>query len=66
MQHFNICNITNWNIFNMLIRLRLRNEGLELLFFAVLLAVLTDTGAYYSGMLFGKNKLIPEISPKKQ
>ena len=51
--------------FNMLIRLRLRNEGLELLFFAVLLAVLTDTGAYYSGMLFGKNKLIPEISPKK-
>ncbi|MPN43894.1 Phosphatidate cytidylyltransferase [bioreactor metagenome] len=24
-----------------------------------------DTGAYFSGMLFGKRKLIPELSPKK-
>lgn len=28
-------------------------------------AWLTDTGAYFSGMLFGKHKLVPTISPKK-
>lgn len=26
---------------------------------------ITDTFAYFSGMLFGKHKLIPEVSPKK-
>ncbi len=28
-------------------------------------AWLSDTGAYFTGMLFGKKKLAPEISPKK-
>ncbi|MBR1779657.1 MAG: phosphatidate cytidylyltransferase [Clostridia bacterium] len=37
--------------------------------FYVLLALATpwmsDTGAYFSGKLFGKNKLCPDVSPKK-
>lgn len=28
-------------------------------------AWMTDTGAYFVGVFFGKNKLIPEVSPKK-
>ena len=28
-------------------------------------AWMTDTGAYFIGVLFGKHKLIPEVSPKK-
>ncbi len=32
---------------------------------ALSIAWLSDTGAYFSGKLFGKNKLCPEISPKK-
>lgn len=32
---------------------------------SVLLAVATDTGAYFTGVLIGKHKLAPEISPKK-
>lgn len=38
-------------------------------FFYILLALgggwLSDTGAYFTGNLFGKHKLAPEISPKK-
>ena len=46
----------------------LRNEGemgkyLYLLIF--LGAWMTDTGAYFVGVFFGKHKLIPEVSPKK-
>ena len=39
--------------------------GLAMVFVALIAAFLTDTGAYFSGFLFGKHKLIPEISPKK-
>ncbi|MCL1909619.1 MAG: phosphatidate cytidylyltransferase [Kiritimatiellaeota bacterium] len=31
----------------------------------ILLVKIGDTGAYFTGMRFGKRKLIPEISPKK-
>lgn len=41
------------------------NEGLFLLIFMFLAVVVTDIGAYYFGMKFGKHKLAPEISPKK-
>lgn len=37
-------------------------------FFAIMVFVgawMTDTFAYFSGRLFGKHKLIPEVSPKK-
>ena len=38
-------------------------RALALIPFAV--AFLSDSGAYFGGMLFGKHKLAPEISPKK-
>lgn len=39
--------------------------GYKLLFFSMVLVWLCDTGAYFSGMLFGKHPLAPHISPKK-
>lgn len=47
----------------------LREFGKEYGCFYVLLALciawLSDTGAYFCGKLFGRNKLCPDISPKK-
>lgn len=47
----------------------LRDFGREYgTFYAMLglaVAWMSDTGAYFSGKMFGKNKLCPEISPKK-
>ncbi|WP_047981239.1 phosphatidate cytidylyltransferase [Ornithinibacillus contaminans] len=40
-------------------------DGLAQIFFALLVIWATDTGAYFSGRAFGKNKLWPEISPNK-
>lgn len=40
-------------------------EGIVLCFGAVLCATLSDTFAYFFGMMFGKRKLCPQISPKK-
>ena len=42
-----------------------RSVGLEYVFFAIVVILMTDTGAYFSGNMFGKHKLIPEISPNK-
>ncbi|MBE6683363.1 MAG: phosphatidate cytidylyltransferase [Ruminococcaceae bacterium] len=39
--------------------------GLWAVAFVLLISWCTDTFAYFSGMLFGKKKLCPEISPKK-
>lgn len=39
--------------------------GLSLLLFVFLAVAMTDIGAYYFGMNFGKNKLAEVISPKK-
>jgi len=42
-----------------------RNAGLEFIIFALLIVWCTDSGAYFTGRKFGKNKLWPEISPNK-
>lgn len=42
-----------------------RNLGLELLIFLFLVTILTDTFAYITGRLIGKNKLLEEVSPNK-
>lgn len=43
----------------------LRLEGVEWIFFLYLCVWASDTTAYYVGKNFGKQKLYPEISPKK-
>ncbi|MFC0558573.1 phosphatidate cytidylyltransferase [Halalkalibacter alkalisediminis] len=40
-------------------------HGLYLVFFVLLLIWTTDSGAYFVGRKWGKNKLWPDISPKK-
>lgn len=41
------------------------SDGLFYVFLALLMAWMTDTGAYFVGTFFGKHKLCPRISPKK-
>ncbi|MBU5594992.1 phosphatidate cytidylyltransferase [Amphibacillus sp. MSJ-3] len=43
----------------------IQEVGLQYIFYGIVVILATDTGAYFSGSLFGKNKLWPEISPKK-
>lgn len=43
----------------------LRNEGIVLLLYLLLISIFTDTFAYFTGLLIGKNKLLSDISPKK-
>jgi phosphatidate cytidylyltransferase len=54
---------------SMSIFLVLRNsykyEGLFYIFLVFIGAWISDTGAYFTGILFGKHKLSPRISPKK-
>lgn len=42
-----------------------RSIGLELIVFLFLITIITDSYAYFSGRLIGKNKLLEVISPKK-
>ncbi|MBE6532367.1 MAG: phosphatidate cytidylyltransferase [Ruminococcaceae bacterium] len=42
-----------------------REVGVFVIVLVFLVSWACDTGAYFTGMLFGKHKLIPEISPKK-
>jgi len=42
-----------------------RERGLEYILFAMFLIWATDSGAYFIGKSYGKNKLWPEISPNK-
>lgn len=42
-----------------------REEGLAYVVYALVIVWTTDSGAYFIGRKLGKNKLWPEISPKK-
>ena len=41
------------------------DNGIALLFMALIGAYVTDTGAYFTGMAIGRHKLIPAVSPNK-
>lgn len=41
------------------------SEGAVLLLFSMLIVKITDTGAFFTGMVFGRHKMIPWLSPKK-
>ena len=51
--------------FSCLVATRAFEHGTFLLIMVVVVAFATDVFAYFSGMLFGKHKLIPAVSPKK-
>ena len=42
-----------------------RNIGLDLIIFLFLITIITDSYAYFTGRLIGKNKLLEVISPNK-
>lgn len=55
--------------FSTIIRLRdmfqIEQFGIYLIFYGLICALATDTGAQLTGMAFGKHKMSPNISPKK-
>ena len=53
-----------WSL-SFLVNLRILNHTWWLVVLAFLIPWVTDTGAYAFGILFGKHKLAPVISPKK-
>ena len=48
-----------------LVRIHTWEKGRHFIFVPFVFAFMSDTGAYFAGMLFGKHKLAPVISPKK-
>lgn len=42
-----------------------RVDGSIIIWYPFILAFITDTCAYFSGKIFGKHKLIPDVSPNK-
>ena len=54
--------VTIGTFLNLLITIRNQYNGLWLLLYLVLIAILTDTFAYIIGMLIGKHKIIPSVS----
>lgn len=48
-----------------LIRLRLMRYGIWYVLMPIVVAFSADAGALFSGMLFGRRKLAPRVSPKK-
>lgn len=51
--------------FSSLVLIADMDNGKFVIIFVLIGAWITDTCAYFSGVFFGKHKLIPEISPKK-
>lgn len=63
---FTISTVLYLGIFGGLAMLMLNQpDGAERVFIFIALTALSDTGGYFSGILFGKHKLAPTISPKK-
>ena len=52
-------------LFGSLVRIHSGENGRFLVLIPFALAFLSDTGAYFAGIKFGKHKLAPVISPKK-
>lgn len=52
-------------LFSFFVLTRNMTDGLALLIIGILGSVAVDTFAIFAGLLWGKKKLIPEISPKK-
>jgi len=52
-------------MFAALVRLRGCHDGKILVLIPFLLSFVSDSGAYFVGVFFGKHKLAPKISPKK-
>ena len=50
---------------NMIIHIRDSENGQYIYFLILIGAWVTDTFAYFTGMLLGKHKLVPDVSPKK-
>ena len=48
-----------------LVELRCMDHGRYLVLFAVLLAFITDAGAYFAGVFFGKHRGVTQVSPNK-
>ncbi len=51
--------------FSSMIEIRYLDNGFIITLFIFFITWASDTGAYFSGRYFGKNKLWPKISPKK-
>ncbi len=51
--------------FTSILAIRNAENGQYLFLLIFISAWVSDTGAYFTGVLFGKHKLIPDVSPKK-
>ncbi|MFM1825937.1 MAG: hypothetical protein RLZZ37_572 [Actinomycetota bacterium] len=63
---FSITTVLYLGVFGALVMLMLNKpDGAERIFIFIALTAVSDTGGYFTGILFGKHKLAPKISPKK-